>query len=64
MPSLYHALTCKDEMIRDSFEEKLPLWAKAVVMYCKDTQIRSSSLQTETTEYVDTIDDGMCAIYM
>ena len=51
---------CKNEKIRDSFEEELPAWAKAVIVYCKDTQIRSSSLQSETVDYVETMDDSMC----
>ena len=50
---------CKEENLRDSFEEKFPGWVKAVVKYCKETQVRSSSLQAETMEYSDTMIEGM-----
>lgn len=53
------ALVCKREGIHDSSQEKLPTWAKAVALYCKKTQIKSSALQAETLQYSDTMDDDM-----
>ena len=45
------SLACKKEDLRDHFEDKFPLWARAIVIYCKDTQVRSTALQIETADY-------------
>ena len=45
-------------MIRDDFEEKFPLWAKVILKYCKETQVKSSALQIETEDFYDDLDDG------
>lgn len=50
---------CKAEHVRDHFEEDFPQWAHAINSYCKDTQIRSSALQQETTDYSASMDDGI-----
>ena len=57
------ALVCKEENIPDTFEEQFPLWAQAIITYCRDTQIRYSALQAETADYSDDLDDGKHAIY-
>ena len=49
---------CKSEPIREEFEEKFPLWAKAILKYCKETQIKSSALQMETVDFSDDLEDG------
>ncbi len=54
---------CKEENIRDTFEEQFPLWARAIIVYCRDTQIKSSALQAETAEYSDDLEDGMQSTY-
>lgn len=43
--------------IRDEFDEKYPVWATSIIRYCKDTQIKSSSLQSETKDTKD-MNDG------
>ena len=52
-------LICKRENLRDEFEESFPQWARAVVKYCKDTQVKSTALQAETEEFHEDISDGM-----
>lgn len=54
--ALDFSLVCKEEHIRSSFEDHFPQWAHA---YCRDMQIRSSSLQKETADYSVSMDDGM-----
>lgn len=49
---------CKEENIRDTFEEQFPLWAQAIITYCRDTQIRFSALQAETASYSEDLDGG------
>ena len=44
--------------MRDHFEDKFPLWARAIVIYCKDTQVRSTALQIETADYSEDTNDG------
>lgn len=39
--------------IRDEFDEKYPVWARSIIRYCKDTQIKSTSLQLETKDTED-----------
>ena len=36
-------LLCKKPTIRDDFECSFPQWARAIVCYCKDTQLNSSA---------------------
>ena len=52
------ALICKKDNLRCDFEENYPLWAQAVVKYCKDTQIKCTSLQSETEKYSDDLTGG------
>ncbi len=40
-------------------EKAFPLWAKAIVLYCKNSQ-QTKMLKAETVDYSDDIDDGMC----
>ena len=54
------SLAFKENNIRDVFEEKFQLWAQSIIMYCKDTQIRSSAVQLETCDYSDDVEEGMC----
>ena len=42
--------------IRDDFDEKYPTWARSIIRYCRDTQIKSTSLQLETKDVDDTND--------
>lgn len=56
--ALDFSLACKDEHMRDCFEERFPMWAHAVISYCRNTQIRSSALQLETADYSGSMDDG------
>ena len=44
--------------IRDEFEEKFPLWAKAILRYCRDTQVKSTALQLETIDFTSDSDEG------
>lgn len=55
---------CKEENIRDTFEEQFPLWAQAIITYCRDTQIRSTAIQAETADYSEDLDDGTVHTYM
>ena len=55
----YFALACKKEDIRDTFEEVFPQWARAIVIYSRGTQIRSTALQTEIAGYADDMEDGV-----
>lgn len=52
--SLDFSSACKKDDIRDHFEDRFPLWARAIVTYCKETQVRSTALQIETFDYDDT----------
>ncbi len=56
------AQICQKDAIRDSFEEKFPQWAHAIVKYCKETQIRSTAIQAETKDYDTGIEDGVLII--
>lgn len=48
--------------IRESFEDNLLDWSKATIHYYKDTQIKSSSLQLECSDFKDDLDEGeFCA---
>ena len=47
------------EPIREEFEEKFPLWAKAILRYCRETQVKSSALQLETVDFNDDLEDGL-----
>ena len=47
---------CKEENILD---EKFPLWARAIITSCRETQIRSSAFQAETADYSDDQDVSM-----
>lgn len=40
------------------FELKFPIWARAIITYCKTTQIRSTALQIETTDFDDDMNEG------
>ena len=44
--------------IRDEFDEEYLVWARSIIHYCKDTQIKSTSLQFETKD-ADDMNDGM-----
>ena len=46
-------LLLKDGDVRSAFEERFPLWAKAIVSCRKKTQIKSSAIQSETVGYYD-----------
>ena len=50
---------CDKENIRETFEEQFPLWVRAMIMYCKNTQIKLSALQEETASYTDDLPEGM-----
>jgi hypothetical protein len=52
-------LACQREDIRDNFEDNFPLWARAIIAYCKKTQVRSMALQNETANYNEDIAEGM-----
>ena len=52
------SLASNNDDIRDHFEENFPVWARAIVTYCKETQVKSSSLQAETSAYSDDMDEG------
>jgi len=56
---LEFAVVCKEENIRDMFDEKFSLWVRAIITYCRETQIRSSAFQAETADYSDDRDVGM-----
>lgn len=58
------ALVCKEENIRDRFEESFVLWCRAIASYCKETQIKSSVIQAETRDYCEDLNDGECASYI
>ena len=36
----------QDQNIQERFDEELLLWCKAILCYCKDTQKRSTAIQT------------------
>ena len=55
---LVFSLVCKEENLRDTFEEEFRLWARAIITHSRDTQIRYSALQTETADYSEDLDDG------
>ena len=54
------ALICKEENVRGKFEESFILWCRAIALYCKQSQIKSSALQAETSDYSEDLDDGKC----
>lgn len=62
--ALDFAFACKKDDIRDEFEDKFHDWAKAVIKYCKDTQVRSTALQAETAAYNEAISEGTSATYI
>ena len=48
----------KNADVRASFEDNFPIWAKAIVSYCKKTQIKCSAIQSETEGYNDEMEPG------
>ena len=44
--------------VRSSFEECFPVWAKAIVAYCKNTQINCTAIQRATVGYYDEMEPG------
>ena len=56
------SLGCGKPDARAEFEESFPVWAKAIVLYCKDTQVRSTALQQETENFSE--DTGLGKRYM
>lgn len=48
------------EGLRFEYEQRFPMWMKAVIQYCKETQIRSTSLQSETSKFKVNMDEGKC----
>lgn len=44
---------CKEENVWDMFDETFPVWARAIISYCRETQIRYSACQAETADYSD-----------
>lgn len=54
-------MLCKKATIRDDFECSFPQWARAIVCYCKDTQLNSSAIREETKDFSsDDTNDGTC----
>ena len=57
------ALVSREENVHGKFEESFMLWCRAVPLYSKQTQIRFATLQEETRDYFEDLDDGKCAPY-
>lgn len=51
-------LLVKNADVRASFEDTFPVWAKAIVSYCKKTQIKCSAIHSETEGYNDEMESG------
>ena len=56
--SLEFALCCKKDNLRQKFEETFFLWSRAIITYCKETQVRSTSLQIETAGWNEDLGVG------
>lgn len=52
------SLLCQRMNIRDVYEENFMKWARAVVKYCKSTQLKCSSLRAETGDFTEELGDG------
>ena len=48
----------RKDNLRQKFEENFALWSKAIIVYCKDTQVKSTALQIETADYSEDLDVG------
>ena len=44
--------------IRETFEDNILDWSKAIINYCKDTQIKLSSLQMECVDFSGDMGQG------
>ena len=47
------------ESLRHDFDDEFPKWMKAVICYCKDTQVRSTAIQSESSGFRMDIDEGI-----
>lgn len=56
--SLEFALCCKKDDLRQKFEETFFLWCRAIITYCKETQVRSTALQIETAGWNEDLGVG------
>lgn len=52
------SLICQNENIRDQFEDVFPQWARTIVTYCRETQLKSTAIQAEVSELESDLDDG------
>ena len=53
-------LLVKVDNLRQLFDDNFSVWCKAVILYCRETQLKTTALQEETEEYTDDLGDGMC----
>ena len=57
------ALMCKNEKLRDNFEDQFPVWSKSVTVYCRETQANTSAVKSIVSDFSDDMNDGQFMKY-
>ena len=49
--------------MRDEFDDNFVKWMAAIIMYCKETQKKSSAIQEVVSSYSEDLDIGAVCMY-